>query len=448
MYVVLLVTSNLHTKMKYNVKFAPETRKDKAGNRIINNVPIFADIRFGGARMFYFTGYKIDIANFDNNTQQAKKNTTGREGSRPVQYNIINKRLTAIRANLDLHFADVDTSTKDEVKALLNKVCRKPEKKVDQPEDLTFFGLFDKYIKDEVSAGSRPIMKTVFNHWRQYEEKRNIKLTFEAVTVDVLKDFEKYLVSESEKSVKGKTVKAPKGKNTVIRIMKNTRAFWNYARTELKKKGIEISYPFGKEGHKISKETYGKPIYITTDERNFLFHATLPNERLSRVRDLFVFQCLIGARVGDMIRLKKSNIQNGVLSYIPRKTKEKDETEATVPLHAMAIEILNRYDIPDGSLLPFISDQRYNVYIKELFEVVGLTRVVTRTHPRTKKEEQVRLCDIASSHMARRAFVGNLYGKVDNGIISSMSGHKDDSKSFARYRNVAPNLQVEAINKL
>jgi len=445
----LLVNLIYIQKMKYNVKFSPEVRKDKAGNRIINNVPIFADLRFGGGRMFYFTGYRIDIDNFDTDTQQAKKNTTGREGSRPVQYNIINKRLTAIRATLDLHFANIDTTTKDEVKTLLNKVCSKSEKKAGQPDDLSFFGMFDKYINEKVSAASKKKIRSVLNHWRRYAEKRKYQITFDFVTVKILRDFEKYLRSESmrPKGAGKQLIKSPKGDNTIHSLMKGTRAFWNYAKEELKREGIEIKYPFA-EGYSIPAETYGNPIYITTDERNLLFKAVLPTERLSRARDVFIFQCLIGARVGDMVKLKKYNIQNGVLSYIPRKTKEGKPVTVNVPLHAMAIEILNRYDIPDGSLLPFISDQRYNDYIKELFEVVGLTRIVTRLHPRTKEEEQVRLCDIASSHMARRAFVGNLYGKVDNGIISSMSGHVPGSKAFTRYYDVSSDLQVEAINKL
>jgi len=242
-------------------------------------------------------------------------------------------------------------------------------------------------------------------------------------------------------------VKAPKGANTIHRFMKTTRAFWNYARQELKVKGIAIGYPFG-DGYKLPGEIYGRPIYISIEERNKLFYAELESERLRNVRDVFIFQCFIGARVGDLCKLTKSNIHNNVLTHIPRKTKDGKPIAVSIPLHAMATEILSRYNIPDNRLLPFISGQRYNEYIKELFEGVGLTRIVTRLNPTTNEEEHVRLCDIASSHMARRAFVGNLYGKVDNGIISSMSGHAPGSKAFTRYYNVSNDLQKDAINKL
>jgi integrase len=241
-------------------------------------------------------------------------------------------------------------------------------------------------------------------------------------------------------------VSSPKGKNTITAFLKITRAFWNFARKDLRQQNIEIGYPFGVDGYQIAGESYGQPIYITKEERNRLFTAELPSERLQKVRDIFVFQCLIAARVGDLCKLTKANIQNNVLSYIPRKTKDGKPVTVTVPLHNNAIEILSRYDIPDGRLLPFITDQRYNIYLKELFREVGINRIVTRLNPTTSEPEQVKICDIVSSHMARRAFVGNLYGKVDSGIISSMTGHIQGSKAFTRYYDVSPELQKEAIN--
>jgi len=48
--------------------------------------------------------------------------------------------------------------------------------------------------------------------------------------------------------------------------------------------------------------------------------------------------------------------------------------------------------------------------------------------------------------MARRSFVGNLFGKVDSAIIASMSGHVTNSKAFARYYDVRMELQRSAID--
>jgi integrase len=445
--------------MKHNVTFKLDLRKDSSGGWIEKNLPINAKISFAGDRLNYYTGFRIDKNNWQQGDikkpmpgdQQAKKNTSAFEGKRKVSYSDINNRLKKIKAELELYFQSTTVATKQEIINLLDEVCNKAlPVTIGLPETSDFFSMFDKFLKvREFSYDRTKHFKSVYNQWKRYEEKRKIKITFETVTVDILRDFEKYLKEESTKPRSTrkpeKQVISPKGKNTIHKIIAMTRAFWNFAKKELKQQGIVINYPFGKDGYQVPGDTYGAPIYITKEERNILYNAVLDSERLQRVRDIFVFQCLIGARVGDLCKLTKANVQNGILTYIPRKTKDGKPVRVTVPLSNNAMEILNRYDFPDGRLLPFITDQRYNSYLKELFRKVEINRIVTRLNPTTGEPEQVSLADIASSHMARRAFIGNLYGKVDSGIISSMSGHIKGSKAFTRYYDVSIELQQQAI---
>ena len=84
-----------------------------------------------------------------------------------------------------------------------------------------------------------------------------------------------------------------------------------------------------------------------------------------------------------------------------------------------------------------------------MFRLSGLTRIVTVINPTTREEEQRPICDIASSHMARRSFVGNLYKKVkDPNLIGKLSGHKEGSKAFARYREIDEETSQETVNLL
>jgi integrase len=56
---------------------------------------------------------------------------------------------------------------------------------------------------------------------------------------------------------------------------------------------------------------------------------------------------------------------------------------------------------------------------------------------------------LASSHLARRTFVGNLYKKVkDPNLVGALSGHKDGSRAFARYREIDDDLKKELISIL
>lgn len=113
-------------------------------------------------------------------------------------------------------------------------------------------------------------------------------------------------------------------------------------------------------------------------------------------------------------------------------------------------EILERYKDYDGKgLFPFTSQQQYNIDIKEMFKQAGLCRVVTVLNPTTREEEKRPLYEVASSHMARRTFVGNLYKQVkDPNLICPMSGHKEGSRAFARYREIDEELMKETVNLL
>jgi integrase len=434
--------------MKYNVSFKLDLRKGKNGQWIEEKVPINAKISFAGDRLNYFTGYRIDKCNFDIGGQIAKKNTKAYEGKREVSYSDVNRRFKNIEAALTILFDTVKFAPdKATIINTLDNRAKKTSQVVMEPEakPLLFFPLFANYIENSrLSEGRTKLTTYTMKKWQRFADQNKLTLTLDLVTPDLLRAFEKYLLSE-KKTVNGKEV-AVRGINTIHTKLKVTRAFINHTIKELKLQGITIPYPF--DSYTVPVEVYGTPIYLTLNERNLLFDAEIKNDQLAQVRDIFIFQCLVGCRIGDLRTMTKSNINNSILSYIPRKTKEGKPVTVTVPLTAKAIQILSRYDIPDGRILPFLSNQQYNTSLKLLFEEVGLTRMVTRQHPTTRESENVRLCDIASSHMARRSFVGNLFGKVDSAIIASMSGHVTNSKAFARYYDVSKELQRTAIDLL
>jgi len=67
----------------------------------------------------------------------------------------------------------------------------------------------------------------------------------------------------------------------------------------------------------------------------------------------------------------------------------------------------------------------------------------------TGKEVQKPICDVATSHMARRNFIGNLYKKVkDPNLVGKLSGHCEGSKAFARYRDIDDDMIREMTNLL
>ncbi len=164
-------------------------------------------------------------------------------------------------------------------------------------------------------------------------------------------------------------------------------------------------------------------------------------------RDIFVFQCCVGCRIGDLYRMTWSNVEGDVFDYIAGKTKDDNPKTISVPLVTMAKKILKRYESSGrATILPFISEQKYNDAIQEVFRLAGINRVVTVLDPTTRREVRMPISECASSHMARRTFCGNLYKRVkDPNIVASMSGHKEGSKAFARYREIDKDIKRDAL---
>ena len=236
-----------------------------------------------------------------------------------------------------------------------------------------------------------------------------------------------------------------RGTNSICEFIKHLRGFFLWAIDN----ELTTNNPFRK--YTGPQPLYGTPYYITVEERNQLWAFDFSdNPRLAVQRDIFVFQCVVGCRVSDLRNLTKGSVINGAIEYIPRKTKDGNPVTVRVPLNSVARAIVERYkNTPGDKLLPCISDQNYNYAIKEVFTIAGLTRPVTILNPTTRQEEKRPLNEVASSHLARRCFIGNLYKQVkDPNLIGKLSGHVEGSRAFARYRDIDEDMRRELVTML
>ena len=331
---------------------------------------------------------------------------------------------------------------------------------------LELFDIFlDKHKLSEVRKKNFRVIKRVLQRYELFLQikKRNKKffLDVDTMTSDDLVDMKEFFRTEyqyaDEKSEHYKHYKklftlvpesrepSPRGENTLVDYFNKIRTFFRWCYDF----GYTTNRPFDK--FKVGSAVYGTPIYINLDERNKLYaYDFSDNPRLERQRDIFVFQTLIGCRVGDLYRLTKANIVDGSVEYIPDKTIESNPKTLSVPLNSIAQEIIKKYkDIPGDKLFPFVAEQQYNEDIKNILKTAGIDRMVTVLNPLTRKEEQHPIYDVASSHMARRTFIGNLYKKVkDPNLVGALSGHKEGSKAFARYRDIDDEIKKDLVSLL
>lgn len=332
----------------------------------------------------------------------------------------------------------------------------------------TFFELMDDYLAD--TPYSRPREKNfrvLIRALQRYEtfvrlsskKRRHFTLTLDTLDKDTLTDIETYLRNEHTLPTTHPTIykkitrtidrhrPKPRGNNTICALFNKLRAFLNWCYENNK----TTNRPFiGYKG--ATTEVYGTPYYITLEERNHIADYDLTaHPHLATQRDIFIFQCCIGCRVSDLMRLTPTDIIDGEIHYIPHKTKSENPTTVHVPLNQRAKALIHKYHNIDkrGRLFPYTTPQKYNYAIKEIFRHCGITRRVTILNPTTGKEEKRPICDVASSHMARRCFVGNLYKQwTDPSLICPMSGHKAGSAAFARYREIDKELRLQVVKSI
>lgn len=181
------------------------------------------------------------------------------------------------------------------------------------------------------------------------------------------------------------------------------------------------------KGKKPKKEI----VFLSKDELRKLEQHQFASERLQQVADMFIFCCYTGLAYTEMATLKESNIQTGFDDnkwlYIKRqKTKKSYE----VPLLTKASDILNKYRT-EKQLLPVVSNQRFNSYLKEIAEIVGIDKILTH-------------------HIARKTFASTilLFNNVSMEIVSELLGHSEIGITQQHYAKIVKEKISEEMGKL
>lgn len=161
--------------------------------------------------------------------------------------------------------------------------------------------------------------------------------------------------------------------NTAMKFVQRLRTVVNFA----KNTGMLFADPFGNFKVKFERTDRG---YLTMEEIMAIYHHTFPSRRLEQVRDLFIFSCFTALSYIDVCELQPDDISTGFDGnlWIIRK-RHKTKVTASIRLLDIPIAILKKYKgkLPDGKLLPVISNQRVNDYLKEIAAICGINKKLT-----------------------------------------------------------------------
>lgn len=279
----------------------------------------------------------------------------------------------------------------------------------------------------KISPSSIKKYTTTLNKVSEYEENKNKKLLLTEIDLSFHSLFTNYLKIENNYS------------NTYInKILSDLKTIIKDAKIKGFKINPEIDSPKFTFKKDVSIDTY-----LNNEEINTLFNLDLSeNEKLDNIRDLFIIGLRTGLRISDLKRINDFHFGNNVILI---SSTEKTDAIIEIPIHP---QIRKTIEKRNGELPRIISDQKFNLYVKELcsfaeFNKKTLGRLM---NPKTNRKERgyFEKHKLISSHTCRRSFATNLYGKIDDKTIMAITTHK----SHKQFLDYVKTTQKEHVEKL
>ena len=215
---------------------------------------------------------------------------------------------------------------------------------------------------------------------------------------------------------------------------------------DAKKYGLKVSPDLENGEFRQTKE---KVLFITLNENEIqkIFEHDFSNkEFLDNARNWLIIGVWTGARVSDLLKLTMSNITGDFIEYTAKKTAQK----IILPLHPQVKFILNELN---GEFPREISSQKFNDYIKIVCENVGINEMILGSK-KTKIKKKVwrqetgmfKKSLLVSTHICRRSFATNHYGKLPTPVIMTVTGHTTE-KMFLSYIGKTAKDNADILNE-
>lgn len=323
----------------------------------------------------------------------------------------VNDELNRIENHVLKAFNSIDVSevSKEWLQAQINEYYN-PTTNNSLPNKLTAY--IDYYIECkqyELTAASLTKFKTIKGKLEALELAHNKTILISDVNESFKNEFVRYYKDNGYNT------------NTIQRELSFIKTFCRHARSN----GIETSIQL--DGLKLPKAKAEK-IYLTFDELEQIEQTHFDSEALSNAKDWLIISCYSGQRVSDFLHFTKDmiRVEDGI--KLIEFTQQKTGKKMSLALHPKVIEILDKNN---GNFPYKISDQRYNEYIKEVCRIAGITTPTKggKNNPETNRKESgiYPKYELVSSHIGRRSFATNFYGKIPTSLLISATGHSSEA---------------------
>ena len=377
--------------------------------------PIYLRIQLDTVRTEYSVGCYVLLSNWDKKSQKVKGYSDEADS--------INGKLDALKTRA-LKIANELMISGEPFNAFTLK-----DKLVNGiSKSATFDEIMNEYLEKMISLKGKGYAQPTIIKYKntqlrvsQYVKKRFKRNTLYLYELDYafIDGFETFLKTEYNNS-NTTCAKHYQRISRVVRIALN--------------KGYINKYPFGEYKPKIDKTPL---VYLTYEEIKKIeaLHFDIP--RMEMVRKIFLFTCYSGLSFKEMENLTPSNVITSDsttfwLSMTRQKTKKPYKVVLLPQAHQLIHELQEyKSHIKKGRLLPMISNQKYNSYLKSLGDAAEIPKQIT-------------------SHTGRKSFsIGiALRSSVSIDLLSALLGHQSIRTTLTYYAKVTDEVMIDGVKNL
>jgi integrase/recombinase XerD len=249
-----------------------------------------------------------------------------------------------------------------------------------------------------------------FNHLKDFIRFKfnSSDIRLKDVKSNFLDDYDYYLKTQKGKNKQGLS------QSTINKAIQRFRKTLKFSISE----GYLEKDPFIMHTAKVVKKNI---IFLTHEELLQLENHQFKTDRIQTIKELFLFCCYTGLAFKEMSLLKKSDVITGFdgnLWIVVKRSKTNRDYK--VPLLPIAQKVLQIYNDDTSELVfPKISNQKFNEYLKEIANIIGISKNLTH-------------------HIARKTFASTvlLYNDIPMEIVSELLGHSKLSTTQEHYAKV------------
>lgn len=324
---------------------------------------------------------------------------------------------------LDAFFkTNIEEVNKNWLKTIIKKYYHPDLKKKAPTTLLKYFEYYIKQKENDLSKRRKQRIRLIKRKLGRFEDNTGKKLEF----LDVNENFKNEFIKYSDQQSYSRTTQ-----NADLTVLKT---ICYYARKKGKKLHPEL------DDLRI-KADQTEAIYLNPEELEKIKNLKL-NDRLNNARDWLLISCYTGQRISDFMRFNREMIRVEDNRYYLDFEQQKTKKLMSIPFGKKARRI---FDKRDGHFPRAISHQRYNNYIKEVCETAGINEKI---HGKIKmsiaKKNKAKKRNyrgipgnyekwrLVSSHIGRRTFATNNYGKIPTTYLIYITGHSTETQ-FLKY---------------